>query len=153
MPTKLEQLPDFMLKCGEEAAKENMSVMKFEIGPFLVIMPMDHDAVKVKFSSFKKLILPPDFQSILNSNTELTKGRDYSFFEKWLGPGLLLGDGERWHKARRMATPAFHFSKLDEYAQTIDFHCRVRVFEKICDFLLVFCRRANSCKTFIAIFC
>ncbi|KAI6184920.1 hypothetical protein M3Y97_00648700 [Aphelenchoides bicaudatus] len=111
MPTKLDQIPDFMLKCGEDAAKENVSLMKFQIGPFLVILPMDHEAVK----------------NILNSNVELTKGRDYSFFEQWLGPGLLLGDGERWQKARKMATPAFHFSKLDEYAQTIDYHCRTLV--------------------------
>lgn len=42
-----------------------------------------------------------------------------------MGFGLLLGDGERWQKARKMATPAFHFSKLEEYMQTIDFNARV----------------------------
>lgn len=49
LPKKLEDVPDFMLKCGEEAAKEGASVMKFEIGPFLVVLPLDHEAVKVGF--------------------------------------------------------------------------------------------------------
>ncbi|KAI6192930.1 hypothetical protein M3Y99_01903300 [Aphelenchoides fujianensis] len=85
--------------------------MKFIIGKWVVVLPLDHLALK----------------NVMNSTTEITKGKDYRFFEKWLGPGLLLGDGERWHKTRKLVTPAFHFSKIEEYAETMDAHARTLV--------------------------
>ncbi|KAI6176006.1 hypothetical protein M3Y97_00752100 [Aphelenchoides bicaudatus] len=109
MPLDIKEVPDYMMKWGAEAVEKNASLMKFMIGPLIVVMPVDHEAVK----------------GILESN-EITKGSDYSFFEKWLGKGLLLGDGVRWRKARKMATPAFHFNKLEEYSQPIEYHSRAR---------------------------
>jgi cytochrome P450 len=57
----------------------------------------------------------------------LSKGEDYGFFEQWLGKALLLGSGERWHKTRKLLTPAFHFSKIEEYSETMDLHARVNI--------------------------
>lgn len=93
---------------GSDALKKGTSMIKFLVGPFVVILPINHHSVP----------------GILYSN-ELHKGKDYGFFEEWLGPGLLLGAGERWKKARKVATPAFHFKNLETYAETIDFHCKV----------------------------
>lgn len=50
----------------------------------------------------------------------------YDYISRWLGKGLITIDGkERWHKNRKMITPAFHFAKLDEYVQVMDSHCKV----------------------------
>ncbi|KAI6187452.1 CYtochrome P450 family [Aphelenchoides besseyi] len=111
MPFDLKELPNFMHKCANDAVFKGAHLMKFWVGPRLVCLPLDHEALK----------------PILNNTTEISKGRDYKYFEQWLGPGLLLGDGERWHRSRKFLTPAFHFSKIEEYLQTMDMHAKVLV--------------------------
>ncbi|KAI6214408.1 hypothetical protein M3Y94_00264700 [Aphelenchoides besseyi] len=111
MPYDLKEVPNFMHKCANDAISKGAHMMKFWVGPRLVILPLDHEALK----------------DILSNRIEISKGKDYRFFEQWLGPGLLLGDGERWHKTRKLLTPAFHFSKIDEYLTTMDMHSKILV--------------------------
>ena len=49
--------------------------------------------------------------------------------EKWLGSGLLIRRNEKWHKRRKMLTPAFHFKILDD-AQII-FNEQVRTLQAV----------------------
>ena len=35
----------------------------------------------------------------------------------WLGEGLLIANGDRWARNRRLLTPAFHFDILQPYVQ------------------------------------
>ena len=54
-------------------------------------------------------------EPILNSRHILVKGPNYRFLTEWLGSGLLLSDGKKWLKRRRLITPTFHFVILQEF--------------------------------------
>ena len=64
-----------------------------------------------------------------NTTTLLNKSGDYDPLEKWLGSGLLISRDEKWHKRRKMLTPAFHFKILDD-AQMI-FNEQVRTLQAV----------------------
>lgn len=54
-------------------------------------------------------------------------GGTYEYAIPWLGEGLLISDGDRWARARRLLTPAFHFEILKPY---------VKVYNQCTDVLL-----------------
>jgi len=55
-------------------------------------------------------------------------GGVYEYAIPWLGEGLLLSDGERWARSRRLLTPAFHFEILKPY---------VKIYNQCADILMV----------------
>ncbi|XP_067210642.1 cytochrome P450 4C1-like [Linepithema humile] len=63
---------------------------------------------------------PDDAQTILtNPKEHIGKGFIYTFLNPWLGTGLLTSDGTKWHKRRKMLTPAFHFNMLKQYVNIL----------------------------------
>ena len=55
-------------------------------------------------------------------------GGTYEYAIPWLGEGLLISDGNRWARSRRLLTPAFHFEILKPY---------VKVYNQCADILMV----------------
>ena len=79
------------------------------------------------------------FEPLLSSTVQISKSEAYSFLHPWLGRGLLTGDGERWRRhryihlalsssdsgiTRKLLTPAFHFSILEEFLPVMEVHTR-----------------------------
>ncbi|XP_055694693.1 cytochrome P450 4d2-like [Lutzomyia longipalpis] len=73
-------------------------------------------------------ITDPEYvEPILNSSTHISKAQDYSFLQPWLGDGLLLTTGKKWHIRRKIITPAFHFKILDNFVKIFDKQARIFV--------------------------
>eukprot|EP00090_Calanus_glacialis_P026770 TRINITY_DN42081_c0_g1_i1.p1 TRINITY_DN42081_c0_g1~~TRINITY_DN42081_c0_g1_i1.p1 ORF type:complete len:495 (+),score=97.38 TRINITY_DN42081_c0_g1_i1:91-1575(+) len=72
------------------------------------------------------------FEKILSSSRHITKGFQYQFLWPWLGRGLLTSTGTRWHKHRKLLTPAFHFRILEDFLHIMNDHTEVLV-DKVVD--------------------
>nr|ABF06546.1 CYP4BD1 [Ips paraconfusus] len=63
----------------------------------------------------------PEFiELIYSSSTHITKGSQYDYFKRWLGQGLLISDGDKWRFHRKIITPTFHFSILQQFLTVFD---------------------------------
>lgn len=65
--------------------------------------------------------------ALLLNKQQLRKSIVYGTLSGWLGNGLLLSRGERWHAMRKIITPTFHFSILEQYIEVFDRQCNVLV--------------------------
>ncbi|XP_073838101.1 cytochrome P450 4d8-like [Musca autumnalis] len=60
------------------------------------------------------------FEQILAHPTEIRKSRLYTILKPWLGTGLLMSDGQKWHTRRKIITPTFHFTILEQFIEVFD---------------------------------
>lgn len=56
-------------------------------------------------------------QPLLSSSLHIDKSLEYKLLHELLGNGLVTGTGPRWHLHRKLLTPVFHYSILEEYLQ------------------------------------
>ncbi|XP_030569514.1 cytochrome P450 4ae1 isoform X2 [Drosophila novamexicana] len=70
---------------------------------------------------------PRHADALLLSKQQLRKSVVYGALGGWLGNGLLLSRGDRWHAMRKIITPTFHFSILEQYIEVFDRQCNVLV--------------------------
>lgn len=66
-------------------------------------------------------------EPVMTAKGFLSKGLDYDSLRPWFGEGLLTSSGSRWHKHRKLITPTFHFSILDQFLPVFRKHSNALV--------------------------
>ncbi|RZB40510.1 p450 domain containing protein, partial [Asbolus verrucosus] len=61
------------------------------------------------------ILSPEDFETILSSIKHERKSMIYNLLLRWLKSGLLTSYGSKWQSRRKILTPAFHFSILQDF--------------------------------------
>ena len=56
-------------------------------------------------------------EAVLSSQELITKSDFYDFLHEWLGFGLLTSTGKKWKNRRKILTPTFHFTILNDFAE------------------------------------
>lgn len=60
---------------------------------------------------------PKIIEEILTSQKWIEKSNDYNLLVDWLGTGLVISGGQKWHLRRKIITPAFHFKILEQFVE------------------------------------
>ncbi|KAH3883802.1 hypothetical protein DPMN_007770 [Dreissena polymorpha] len=60
------------------------------------------------------VVHPETVKVILKSSAPKSRNI-YGLIQTWLGEGLLIANGDKWLRSRRLLTPAFHFDILKQY--------------------------------------
>lgn len=63
-------------------------------------------------------------ETILSSSKQLDKGLFYNMLKPWLGSGLLISKGNKWHTRRKLLTPSFHFAILTSFVDVFNEHAQ-----------------------------
>lgn len=66
-------------------------------------------------------------QALLSHSTEIRKNHMYRLLTDWLGDGLLVSYGSKWSSRRRVITPTFHFSILEDFVSIFDQQSQILV--------------------------
>uniref|UniRef100_A0A336MFU2 CSON000502 protein n=1 Tax=Culicoides sonorensis TaxID=179676 RepID=A0A336MFU2_CULSO len=70
---------------------------------------------------FVLVAVPEDIEMIMTDQRFLEKSEDYNAMRDWLQDGLLtVSKKSKWQKRRKILTPAFHFSILEEFVQVMN---------------------------------
>ncbi|CAI5783992.1 cytochrome P450 4V2-like [Podarcis lilfordi] len=89
----------------------NVPLMQLWIGPHPVVL----------------LYRPETVEVVLRSSKHLAKPFIYTFLHPWLGTGLLTSTGGKWRSRRKMLTPTFHFTILEDFLEVINEQANVLV--------------------------
>ncbi|XP_044260028.1 cytochrome P450 4C1-like isoform X1 [Tribolium madens] len=63
------------------------------------------------------ILNPEDCEQIMSNPAHNQKGQIYDLLRNWLKDGLLTSFGSKWQTRRKILTPAFHFSILQQFIQ------------------------------------
>ncbi|XP_074084907.1 cytochrome P450 4V2 [Macrotis lagotis] len=66
-------------------------------------------------------------EALLSSSKQIDKSCMYKFLEPWLGLGLLTSTGSKWRSRRKMLTPTFHFTILEEFLDVMNEQANVLI--------------------------
>ncbi|CAI5663565.1 unnamed protein product [Oreochromis niloticus] len=81
--------------------QEYSYVFPIWFGPFLSIINIQH----------------PDYAKTILTSSEPKDDFAYRFIKGWIGNGLLVSEGQKWFRHRRLLTPGFHYDVLKPYVK------------------------------------
>ncbi|KAL3098734.1 hypothetical protein niasHT_024488 [Heterodera trifolii] len=111
LPKDRYEWPNFVIEHANRALRDGHKLIRWSIFHRFCIWALDAESAK----------------AVLENSVELRKGRDYAFFGQWLGQGLLLSDGDKWRRQRRMLTHTFHFTMLEQYTHIFNRNAKLLV--------------------------
>lgn len=103
--------PSELLKVLESLPKNFGRTVRIMVGTQIQVLIMD----------------PKDVETILSSQKLIDKSDEYKFILHWLGTGLLISSGKKWHSRRKVITPTFHFKILEQFVEVFDKHSAIFV--------------------------
>jgi cytochrome P450 len=59
-------------------------------------------------------------EAVMSSTKNSKKSIFYKFLQPWLQDGLLLSYGPKWQQRRKLLTPTFHYSILEDFLQVFE---------------------------------
>ncbi|XP_032269486.1 cytochrome P450 4V2 [Phoca vitulina] len=86
-------------------------LVKLWLGPIPIVAIYNAESVEV----------------ILTSSSQIDKSYMYKFLEPWLGLGLLTSTGNKWRSRRKMLTPTFHFTILEDFLDIMNEQANILV--------------------------
>ncbi|XP_033071818.1 cytochrome P450 4V2 isoform X2 [Trachypithecus francoisi] len=89
----------------------HMPLLKLWVGPVPMVALYNAENVEV----------------ILTSSKQIDKSSMYKFLEPWLGLGLLTSTGNKWRSRRKMLTPTFHFTILEDFLDIMNEQANILV--------------------------
>ncbi|XP_017852485.1 cytochrome P450 4d1 isoform X2 [Drosophila busckii] len=86
-----------------------------------------NDTIKIWLGPELNMLIgnPKDVEVVLGGLRFNDKAHEYKALEPWLAEGLLVSRGRKWHKRRKIITPAFHFKILDQFVDIFEQESRV----------------------------
>ncbi len=97
----------FLLAMQRNVQKSKTKMLKIWLGPTYVYYVLHHPSV------IKPVLKSPKNEVI------------YNLFRPWIGDGLLVSSGKKWHRNRHLLTPAFHYEILKAYVPVYNSGVRV----------------------------
>ncbi|KAM9309981.1 cytochrome P450 4B1-like [Pholidichthys leucotaenia] len=94
---EMKQDLDRMVKWGEQY----QYTMSLWFGPFIHVINIQH----------------PDYIKTMLTSSDPKDDFGYRLLESWIGDGLLVSQGQKWFRHRRLLTPGFHYDVLKPYVK------------------------------------